>query len=54
MLGDPGILYKMPIYQGLKMNGVIPLETKNKIDRNFSYNRSIELLNNGRILLIFP
>ena len=33
MLGDPGILYRMPIYQGLKMNGVIPLETKNKLDR---------------------
>ena len=54
MLGDPGILYKMPIYQGLKMNGVIPLETKNKIDRKIAYNRSIELLNNGGNLLIYP
>lgn len=54
MLGDPGILYKMPIYQGLKMNGVIPLETKNKIDRKIAYNRSKELLNNGGNLLIYP
>ena len=54
MLGDPGILYKMPIYQALKMNGVIPLETKNKIDRKIAYNRSIELLNNGGNLLIYP
>lgn len=54
MLGDPGILYRMPIYQGLKLNGVIPLETKNKIDRKIAYNRSIELLSNGGNLLIYP
>ena len=54
MLGDPGILYKMPIYQGLKLNGVIPLETKNKEDRKIAYKRSIELLKNGGNLLIYP
>ena len=54
MLGDPGILYKKLIYQGLKLNGVIPLETKNKIDRKVAYNRSIELLNRGCNLLIYP
>lgn len=54
MLGDPGILYKMPIYQGLKMNGVIPLETKNKKDRKIAYNRAIELLNKNGNLLIYP
>lgn len=54
MLGDPGILYKMPIYQGLKMNGVIPLETKNRADRKIAYYRAIELLNNGGNLLIYP
>ena len=54
MLGDPGILYKMPIYQGLKLNGVIPLETKNRTDRKIAYSRSIELLNNGGNLLIYP
>ena len=54
MLGDPGILYKMPIYEALKMNGVIPLETKNKIDRKIAYNRAIELLNKGGNLLIYP
>lgn len=54
MLGDPGILYKMPIYYGLKLNGVIPLETKNRQDRKIAYNRAIELLNNGGNLLIYP
>ena len=54
MLGDPGILYKMPIYQGLRMNGVIPLETTDREDRKIAYNRSIELLQNGGNLLIYP
>lgn len=54
MLGDPGILYKMPIYQGLRMNGVIPLETTDREDRKIAYNRSIELLNKGGNLLIYP
>lgn len=54
MLGDPGILYKMLIYQGLKMNGVIPLETADKEDRKIAYNRAIELLNKGGNLLIYP
>ncbi len=54
MLGDPGILYKMIIYQGLRMNGVIPLETPDKKDRKIAYNRAIELLENGGNLLIYP
>lgn len=54
MLGDPGILYKKLIYQGLKMNGVIPLETADREDRKIAYNRSIELLNKGGNLLIYP
>ena len=54
MLGDPGILYKKLIYQGLKLNGVIPLETKNKLDRKIAYSRSIELLTKGGNLLIYP
>ena len=54
MLGDPGILYKMIIYQGLIMNGVIPLETPDKEDRKIAYNRAIELLENGGNLLIYP
>lgn len=54
MLGDPGILYKMPIYYGLKLNGVIPLETTDRIDRKIAYCKSIELLNNGGNLLIYP
>ena len=54
MLGDPGILYKMPAYQGLKLNGVIPLESTDKIDRKIAYSRAIELLNKGGNLLIFP
>ena len=54
MLGDPGILYRKFIYLGLKMNGVIPLETTDKEDRKIAYNRAIELLNNGGNLLIYP
>lgn len=54
MLGEPGILYKMPIYQGLKMNGVIPLEISDREDRQIAYKRSIELLNKGGNLLIYP
>ena len=54
MLGDPGILYKMLIYQGLIMNGVIPLETPDKEDRKIAYNRALELLENGGNLLIYP
>lgn len=54
MLGDPGILYKKLIYQALKINGVIPLETGDREDRKIAYNRSVELLNKGGNLLIFP
>ncbi len=54
MLGDPGILYKKLIYQGLKMNGVIPLETADRKDRKVAYARSIELLQKGGNLLIYP
>lgn len=54
MLGDPGILYRKLIYQGLKLNGVIPLETKNKLDRKIAYEKSIELLTKGGNLLIYP
>ena len=54
MLGDPGILYRMPIYWGLKLNGVIPLETTDREDRKIAYARAIELLKNGGNLLIYP
>lgn len=54
MLGDPGILYRMPIYQGLKLNGVIPLETSDREDRKIAYKKSVELLQNGGNLLIYP
>lgn len=54
MLGDPGYIYRMPIYQALKLNGVIPLETKSCEDRKIAYNRSVELLKNNGNLLIFP
>ena len=47
-------LYKKIIYQGLRMNGVIPLETKDREDRKIAYNRAIELLQNGGNLLIYP
>lgn len=54
MLGDPGILYKDPIWQGMKLNGVIPLDNDQMEDRHIAYFRSVELLQNGGNLLIFP
>ncbi len=54
MLGDPGVLYKKLIFLGLKLNGVIPLETADKEDRSIAYERSLELLNRGGNLLIYP
>lgn len=54
MLGDPGILYRMPIYWGLRLNGVIPLETGDREDRKIAYARAIELLKKGGNLLIYP
>ncbi len=44
----------MPIYYGLLLNGVIPLETFDRNDRKIAYCRAVELLNNGGNLLIFP
>lgn len=54
MLGDPGILYRKPIYWGLRLNGVIPLETDDREDRKIAYTRAVELLQNGGNLLIYP
>jgi len=54
MLGDPGILYRDVIYQGLRLNGVIPLDNDNMPDRKIAYQRSVELLRKGGNLLIFP
>lgn len=54
ILGNPGEVYRMPIYYGLLLNGVIPLETFDKEDRKIAYNRAVELLKNGGNLLIFP
>ena len=53
-LGDPQETYID--FNGilLKMNGIIPLETDVKEDRNISYNRAVELLKNDGNLLIFP
>lgn len=54
MIGNPGTLYKKIIYQGLRMNGVIPLETFDREERKIAYNRAVELLNKNGNLLIFP
>jgi len=54
MLGNPGEVYRMPIYYGLLLNGVIPLETFDRTDRKIAYNRAVELLKKGGNLLIFP
>lgn len=54
MFGNPGEVYKELIYQALKLNGVIPLNTDDKTDRHIAYNRAAELLKKGGNLLIFP
>lgn len=54
MLGDPGIVYVNEIGLTLNLNGFLPLDTRNKLDRKIAYDRSIELLKKGGNLLIFP
>lgn len=53
-LGDPKGVYKDASGLLLFINGMIPLETCNKNDRRIAKYRSIELLNNGGNLLIYP
>lgn len=53
-LGDPRGVYRDAAGLLLFLNGVIPLETYDKQDRKIAKNRSIELLNNGGNLLIYP
>lgn len=53
-LGDPRGIYKDLSGLLLFLNGMIPLETYDKIDRNIAKERSVELLNNGGNLLIYP
>ena len=54
MFGDPVGTYKDIVGLMLVMNGAINLETRNKEDRKIAKARSVELLNNGGNLLIFP
>lgn len=54
MIGDPGIIYVNMIGLVLRLNGYLPVDTRNKCDRQIAYSRSIELLKNGGNLLIFP
>ena len=53
-LGDPKEIYRDVTGVLLKLNGSICLETWNKEDRKIAKERSIELLNNGGNLLIYP
>lgn len=53
-LGDPKGIYKDLSGLLLFLNGMIPLETYDKMDRRIAKERSIELLNNGGNLLIYP
>ena len=54
MLGNPGILYRSPIWLFMLMNGVISIETFNREDRKVGFHRAVELLSKGGSLLIFP
>lgn len=53
-LGDPKELYRDKAGLLLFLNGTICLETRNKIDRGIAKKRSIELLQKGGNLLIYP
>ena len=53
-LGDPKEIYRDAAGLLLSLNGMIALETNNKEDRRIAKDRSIELLNNGCNLLIYP
>lgn len=53
-VGDPCILYKNISGLLLCINGRIFLETADKTDRHIAYLRSVELLNKGGSLMIFP
>ena len=53
-LGDPRGIYKDVAGAMLFGNGVIPVELNDKTDRKIAKARSIELLNRGGNLLIYP
>lgn len=53
-LGDPGETYRTEIGLLLFGNGVINLETRDKLDRHLGYLQCIELLSKRGNLLIFP
>lgn len=53
-LGDPKGVYRDAAGVLLFLNGMIPLETNNKIDRKIAKERSVELLKKGGNLLIYP
>lgn len=53
-LGDPKGLYKDAAGLLLYLNGMILLETNNKLDRKISKERAIELLSKNGNLLIYP
>lgn len=53
-LGDPKETYIDATGILLDLNGVIRLETDDKVDRAIGYNRAVELIKKGGSLLIFP
>lgn len=53
-LGDPKGVYRDASGLLLYLNGMIALETANKDDRKIAKSRSVELLENGGNLLIYP
>ncbi len=53
-LGDPGEVYRNELGLLLFANGVIYLETRDKVDRKIAYLSAIEVLSKRGNLLIFP
>ncbi|MDD4706351.1 MAG: 1-acyl-sn-glycerol-3-phosphate acyltransferase [Bacilli bacterium] len=54
LLGDPGIIYVNELGLFLNLNGYLAVDTRDKTDRNIVYKRSVEVLNKGANLIIFP
>lgn len=53
-VGDPCVLYKDISGLLLYLNGCVMLETSDREDRHIAYRRSVEVLQGGGSLMIFP
>lgn len=54
LMGDPGTTYKSIDYLMLNLNGVVFVDTDNKVDRHLALEKCIKILQEGGNVLIFP